>query len=69
MLSALLYAALFINEARVLEWLSRGGWYALFPVAAALVFSLVHGTFTDRFWTALGVTERRGPATSEEPDR
>ena len=66
-LSALLYVALFANEGRVVEWMSRGGVYALIPLGAAFAFSLVHGVFTGRFWTVLGITERRRSGEGREP--
>ena len=54
-LSAMLYTLLFLNERLVLE-LSAGHWYSfLVPVAIALTFSFVHGSFTGAFWDAIGL--------------
>lgn len=33
--------------------------YFLVPIAVAFVFSLVHGTFTGRFWDLLGFKPRK----------
>jgi len=51
----LLYVLLFIYEADVIRLCRHGGWYFLFPVGVAFVFSTFHGTFTGLFWDALGV--------------
>ncbi len=67
--SIFLYAMLFLNEDRVLDWLGRGGWYALIPVVAALAFSFVHGAFTGHFWDALGIRAKQKKPAREEPDR
>lgn len=55
---ALLYALLFAYEEEVIRLCSQGGWYFLFPVGVAFVFSLFHGSFTGLFWDALGVKPR-----------
>lgn len=66
--SAFVYTMLFANEGHVLDWLGRGGWYALIPVGAALVISYVHGAFTGRFWDALGIRAKQKTPPKEEPD-
>ncbi|HAR45902.1 MAG: hypothetical protein A2X56_10620 [Nitrospirae bacterium GWC2_57_13] len=53
--SIALFTALFSNQELVSNLFTRGGLYALLPIATALVFSYVHGSFTGDFWTALGV--------------
>jgi hypothetical protein len=52
---ACLYALLFTYEKEVIELCRRGGWWFLFPVTVAFVFSIFHGNFTGLFWDALGV--------------
>ena len=52
---AVLYTLLFLFEAEVIRLCRQGGWYVLFPVGVAFVFSLFHGTFTGLFWDALGL--------------
>jgi hypothetical protein len=50
-----LYAALLLNQDLVTSYFARGGVYAFLPIATALLFSYIHGTFTGSFWTVLGV--------------
>lgn len=54
-----LYAALFFNEPVVKTLCSRGGLYALFPVATAFIFSFAHGNFTNYFWQSLGIEAKK----------
>ncbi len=49
------YAALFLNADLVMQYFTRGAWYAALPVATALLFSLVHGAFASHLWTVLGI--------------
>lgn len=58
-LSLMLYIGLFLAERTVLELSGRGRWYFLVPVLIAFVFSFVHGSFTGRFWDALGVKAKK----------
>ena len=53
--SAALFTLLFTNQDAVSSTFTRGGAYALLPIATALLFSFVHGSFTGHFWTVLGV--------------
>ncbi|MDH5205073.1 MAG: hypothetical protein OEW36_05375 [Hylemonella sp.] len=55
---AVLYGLLFFYEKEAIRLCQQGGWYFLFPVTVAFVFSLFHGTFTGMFWDALGVKAR-----------
>jgi hypothetical protein len=54
-LTAAFYAAVFMNQGTVMEYFTKGGIYAMFPVSAAFVVSFLHGSFTGNFWTALGI--------------
>ena len=54
-LSISLYGLLFTYEDAVLIWSVTHSWSFLVPVAIALVFSLAHGSFTSRFWDAIGL--------------
>ena len=60
--SVLLYALLFwySDSLTAIAQAARQGekLYAIVPIAIALVFSLVHGTFTARFWDSLGLRPR-----------
>jgi len=53
--SLALYVGLLTQQEVVNEYFTKGGVYAFLPVAAAFLFSLVHGNFTGNFWTVLGV--------------
>lgn len=42
---------------------TRGGWYLVFPVAAAFYFSFLHGTFASNVLSILGITaSKKRPA-------
>jgi len=53
--SLALYVGLLAQQEVVNEYFTKGGVYAFLPIAAAFLFSLVHGNFTGNFWTVLGV--------------
>ena len=53
--SLALYAVLLMKQEVVIEYFGRGGLYAFFPILTAFVFSFVHGSFTGKFWTVLGI--------------
>ncbi len=53
--SIALYVVLFANAGTIMNYFTKGHFYCVLPVATALLFSYVHGTFTGNFWTALGV--------------
>ncbi len=55
LLSAALYAAVFLNQGTVMTYFTKGGMYAALPVLTAFLFSFVHGAFTGSFWSAVGV--------------
>ncbi len=54
-ISITLFAALFTNQDLVSSAFTRGGWYAFLPIGTALIFSVVHGSFTSHFWTVMGI--------------
>jgi hypothetical protein len=54
-LTAVLYAAVFTNPEIFMTYLTKGGFYALLPVAVVLAVSYAHGNFTNSFWAALGI--------------
>jgi hypothetical protein len=56
---ALLYGLLYVYDQEVVELCRRGGWWFLFPVSAAFVFSIFHGNFTSLFWDVLGVQAKK----------
>ncbi|MFZ5573190.1 MAG: hypothetical protein ACOZF0_22540 [Thermodesulfobacteriota bacterium] len=53
--TALLYAAVFINADVVMKFFTRGGWYAAMPVVTVFAFSFAHGTFAGNLWSLLGI--------------
>ena len=59
-----LYTALFANEAMVIEYYTKGSFYAALPVATVLVFSFVHGAFASQCLETLGITARKSIAPS-----
>jgi hypothetical protein len=64
LLSVALYATLLLHQDEVNGTFARAGVYAVLPILTAFLFSFVHGTFTGRFWTVLGVeaSSRKGGA-------
>lgn len=64
--TAALYAAVFLNGGTVMEFFTRGGWYAALPIATVFVFSFVHGAFAHHLWEALGIEAPR-KATRPRP--
>ena len=54
-LTAGLYAAVFTHQELVMKYFTKGGVYALLPVAVVFAVSYFHGNFTSSFWSALGI--------------
>jgi len=44
-----------VKQDMVNEYVGLGGLYAFFPILIAFIISYVHGSFTGKFWTALGI--------------
>ncbi len=53
--SIALYGVLLSNQDLANDYMSRGGLFAVIPIAVAFLFSIVHGSFTGKFWTVLGI--------------
>lgn len=53
--SVALYGILLSNQDLANDYVSRGGLFALLPIAVAFLFSIVHGSFTGKFWTVMGI--------------
>lgn len=66
-LTAAVYAAIFANQELVMTYFTKGGIYALLPVAVVFLVSYAHGNFTSSFWSALGI-EGSKTATSKPAD-
>jgi F0F1-type ATP synthase assembly protein I len=54
-----LYVALLMSQDLLNTNFSKGGLYALLPIATAFLFSFIHGNFTGNFWTVIGVEAAR----------
>ena len=50
-----LYAAVFLNADTVMNYFTRGGWYAALPVGTVFLFSYVHGSFSHNVWEVMGI--------------
>ncbi len=55
LLSAAMYTFLLLKQTMITKYFAMGGAYAFLPIAAAFLFSYVHGSFTGNFWTVLGI--------------
>ena len=64
-LTAGLYAAVFTNQEFVMKYFTKGGFFALLPVAVVFALSYVHGNFTSSFWSALGIEGSKATATKK----
>ncbi len=59
-----LYAAVFLNADTVMNYFTRGGWYAALPVGTVFLFSYVHGSFSHNVWEVMGI---RAPQKIVQP--
>ena len=53
------YLLLFKNEQWVTDTYTMGGWYTLFPIGTALLFSFIHGTFGSSLLSVLGLEAKK----------
>lgn len=63
-ITALLYAALFIEADTVIQMAKETPerpWLALAPIAIAFAISFAHGAFTGLFWEAMGLKAASKP--------
>jgi len=67
-LTAGVYAAVFTNQDLVMTYFTKGGLYALLPVAVVFAVSYVHGNFTSAFWSALGIEGSKITTVSQPAD-
>jgi len=67
-LTAGLYASVFAYQDVVMTYFTKGGVFALLPVATVFAVSYFHGNFTSAFWSALGIeASKKGVAKRTEP--
>jgi hypothetical protein len=64
-----LYGAMFAFPDTVMHYWTKGGLYALLPVATVFAFSYIHGTFTSNFWSALGIEGSKAAAKKQAEKR
>jgi hypothetical protein len=55
MISAALYAAVFMNADTIMHYFTKGGWYAALPIAAVFIISFAHSSFAGNLWSLLGI--------------
>jgi hypothetical protein len=68
-LTAGVYAAIFTNQELVMTYFTKGGIYALLPVAVVFAVSYAHGNFTSSFWSALGIEGSKSTSTKPVDSR
>jgi len=59
LLTTAFYAAVFANTDLVMKYFTRGGVYAVLPIAAVFIFSFAHGAFASNLWSLLGIEARQ----------
>ena len=57
--SAVLYWAVFTHETFIKSHWGKGGIYAVLPIATAFLFSFIHGSFTNHFYSVLGIEAKK----------
>lgn len=55
LLTAAMYAAVFMNADTIMTYFTKGGWYGALPVATVFFFSFAHGAFAGNLWSLLGI--------------
>ena len=58
-----LYASVFAYQDIVMTYFSKGGVYAVLPVATVFAVSYFHGNFTNSFWSAMGIEASKKSST------
>jgi hypothetical protein len=58
-ISLALYSLLLARQDFINDYFVRGGMFAFLPIAAAFLFSYIHGSFTGHFWTVLGIEAKK----------
>ncbi len=57
--SAILYTLLLSHQGLITAYFTRGALYAALPIGTAFAFSVVHGGFTNYFWSVLGIEAKK----------
>lgn len=58
-LSLASYIALFMNQELVTDFFTKGGTYAVLPIATAFYFSFLHGAFASNLISVLGLEAKK----------
>jgi hypothetical protein len=64
-----LYAAVFLNSGTVMQYFTKGGWYAAMPIATVFAISFVHGAFAHNLWSLLGIEASKKTQPRVAPSR
>ncbi len=57
-LSIFMYIGLFANTETITDLFTRGGYYGIYPLITALMFSLVHGKFAANVLDVFNISPR-----------
>ena len=57
--SLAMYVALFTHQGWVTETFTKGGYYAAYPIAAAFLFSFIHGAFASNMLSVFGLEAKK----------
>ena len=55
LITAALYGCVFWNADKVMSYFTKGGFYAVLPVATVFIFSFAHGSFASNLWSLMGI--------------
>ncbi len=66
--SILSYILVYTHQEWVTRNFTRGGGYAVLPIATAFYFALVHGTFTSCILNVLGIRAIASSSTEKKKD-
>ena len=53
------YIVLFMNQEVVTDFFTKGGKYAVLPIATAFYFSFLHGAFASNLISVMGLEEKK----------
>ncbi len=53
------YIALFMNQEMVTDFFTKGGKYAVLPIATAFYFSFLHGAFASSLISVMGLEAKK----------
>lgn len=53
------YIVLFMNEGLITDFFTRGGKFAVLPIATAFYFSFLHGAFASNLISTLGLEAKK----------